>query len=56
MAVPQTTQTRYMDGGVQAIQGVGGLHKINNPIPTSFFEWNVYLSFAVKLLETALCW
>ena len=27
MAVPKTTQTRYMAGSVQATQGMGGLHK-----------------------------
>jgi len=26
MAVPKTTQTRYMDGSVQATQGIGWLH------------------------------
>ena len=49
MAVPKTTQTRYMDGSVQrTTQVTPSLHLF-------FFEKNVYLNFAVRLLETSLC-
>ena len=50
MAVPKTTQTRYMDGSVQrTTQVTPFLHLF------FFFEKNVYLNFAVRLLETSLC-
>ena len=46
----------YMDGSVHATQGIGGLYT-SNPIPTSFFlNGTSYLSFAVRSLETTLCW
>ena len=50
MAVPKTTQTRYMDGSVQATQMTTQV----TPSLHHFFKQNVYLSFVVRVLETAL--
>ena len=46
-AVPKTTQTRYMDGSVQATQRTTQV----TPSLHLFFEWNMYLSLVVRLLE-----
>ncbi len=56
MAVPKTTKLDiYMDGNVHATHDICQWEDYtSNPICTSFLEWNMYLSFAVRLLETAL--
>ena len=48
MAVPKTTQTRFMDGSVQRTTQV-------TPSLHLFFDQNVYLNFVVRSLEKFLC-
>ena len=54
MAVPKTTETRCMDGSVQARQVAKRLHKQPHPY-ISFCTWSSSASLAMRLLQASMC-